>query len=71
MLKFHSDDLIDTRLSYSIAEAALILGISRGFAYRLVAAGDLPTFRLGRRRLVARRDLEAFVEARTAQAVAR
>jgi excisionase family DNA binding protein len=36
----------------SIEEAALILGISRSAAYRAAKAGQLVTFRVGRRRLV-------------------
>jgi len=40
------------RLVYSVSEAAELLGISRAFAYELVAPGDLPVIRLGRRRLV-------------------
>ena len=44
----HSSD----RLVYSVAEAGALLGISRAFAYELVAWGELPVIRLGRRRLV-------------------
>ena len=40
------------RLVYSVGEAAELLGISRAFAYELVARGELPVIRLGRRRLV-------------------
>ena len=36
----------------SIEEAALLLGISRSAAYRAAKAGQLVTFRVGRRRLV-------------------
>lgn len=42
----------DSRLVYSVSEAAELLGISRAFAYELVARGELPVIRLGRRRLV-------------------
>ena len=42
----------DERLVYTVTEAAELLGISRAFAYELVARGDLPVIRLGRRRLV-------------------
>ena len=42
----------DERLVYTVTEAAERLGISRAFAYELVARGDLPVIRLGRRRLV-------------------
>ncbi len=40
------------RLVYSVSEAGALLGISRAFAYELVARGELPVIRLGRRRLV-------------------
>ena len=42
----------DERLVYTVTQAAEMLGISRAFAYELVARGDLPVIRLGRRRLV-------------------
>jgi excisionase family DNA binding protein len=42
----------DDRLVYSVTEVGELLGISRAFAYELVARGDLPVIRLGRRRLV-------------------
>ena len=36
----------------AVSEAAELLGISRAHAYRLVACGDLPSVRLGRRVLI-------------------
>jgi excisionase family DNA binding protein len=49
------------RLVYSVAEAGALLGISRAFAYELVARGELPVIRLGRRRLVPKAALIALV----------
>ena len=49
------------RLVYSVGEAAVLLGISRAFAYELVARGELPVIRLGRRRLVPKVALLDFV----------
>jgi excisionase family DNA binding protein len=46
-----------------VAEAGALLGISRAFAYELVARGELPVIRLGRRRLVPKVALLALVEA--------
>lgn len=46
----------------SITEAAALLGISRGLAYELVARGDLPSIRLGRRILIPRHALERFLD---------
>jgi excisionase family DNA binding protein len=39
----------EERLVYTVAEAGEMLGISRAFAYELVARGELPVIRLGRR----------------------
>jgi excisionase family DNA binding protein len=51
----------DERLVYTVAEAGELLGISRAFAYELVARGDLPVICLGRRRLVPKVALLALV----------
>ena len=40
------------RLALSVTEAAALLGISRALAYELVARGELPSIRLGRRLVV-------------------
>ena len=39
-------------LVYSVAEAAQVLGVSTSLVYRLVNEGELPSVRLGDRRLV-------------------
>ncbi len=57
-----SDQRVD-RLVYTVAEASALLGISRAFAYELVARGELPVIRLGRRRLVPKVALLALIEA--------
>jgi excisionase family DNA binding protein len=46
------------RLALSVEEAGALLGISRDLAYDLVARGELPSARLGRRLVVPRRALE-------------
>jgi excisionase family DNA binding protein len=51
----------EDRLVYTVAEAGELLGISRAFAYELVARGELPVIRLGRRRLVPKAGLLALV----------
>jgi excisionase family DNA binding protein len=48
-------------LVYTVAEAGELLGISRAFAYELVARGELPVICLGRRRLVPKVALLALV----------
>ena len=52
----------EDRLVHTVSEAAELLGISRAFAYELVARGELPVIRLGRRRLVPKVALLALVE---------
>lgn len=42
------------RLALTVEEAASLLGVSRGFAYQLVARGDLRSVRLGRRIVIPR-----------------
>jgi excisionase family DNA binding protein len=42
----------DDRLVLSVAEAGERLGLSRAFAYELVARGELPVVRFGRRIVV-------------------
>jgi excisionase family DNA binding protein len=49
------------RLTFTVAEAARCLGISRTLAYELVARGELPSVRLGRRLVIPRRALERIV----------
>ena len=49
------------RLTYTVEEAAELLGVSRGSAYLAAREGELPTLRLGRRLLVPRRALEEML----------
>ena len=51
----------DNRLVLTVTEAAAALGISRAHAYELVARRELPSLRLGRRIVVARRELERLI----------
>lgn len=53
--------LKDERLVWSVEEAGHRLGISRAHAYELVARGELPHLRLGRRLVVPKRALEALL----------
>jgi len=47
----------------SVEQAAVRLGLSLWTVYRLARAGNLGSVRIGRRRLFAEEDLEAFVKA--------
>jgi excisionase family DNA binding protein len=49
------------RLTVSVTEAASMLGISRALAYELVARGEVPSVRLGRRVVVPVAALRAMV----------
>ena len=53
---------VRTTVSSSVTEAATALGISRAHAYELVARGELPSLRLGRRIVVPRRGLERLLD---------
>lgn len=50
------------RLALTVPETAILLGISRSKAYELVAAGVIPSIRLGDRLIVPRRQLEERIE---------
>ncbi len=49
---------IDNRLCMSVPEAAKLLGISRNNAYELVKRGELPSIKLGKRKLIPKVALE-------------
>lgn len=52
------------RLVLSVAEAADMLGISKSFAYDLVARGELPARRFGGRIVVLLRPLQRLLDGR-------
>ena len=52
-----------TRLTVSVEEAAAMLGISRALAYTLVNRSELPSIRLGRRRVIPLAALERVLAA--------
>jgi len=54
------------RLTLSVDEAALLLGVSRQSAYAAARAGELPVLRLGRRILVVRKALDELLAGRRA-----
>ena len=54
------------RITYSPAEAAEVLGLSRAYFYRAVLPG-LPSIYTGRRRLIPRTALVAWAERNTVQ----
>ena len=54
----HDDDRSRT---ISVPQAAVLLGICRGSAYRAVRAGQIPVVRVGRRLLVPRAALDRLL----------
>lgn len=54
---------IDTaRLTYTVDEVAYLLNLSRGIAYQYVRDGVIPAERVGRRWLISRRRLHAWLD---------
>jgi len=56
-----TDDSLAGRLAYSVAEAAFITGLSRDLLYDQMRVGRLDYLKVGRRRIITRQNLEAFL----------
>lgn len=56
------------KLTYSIPEVCIELNLCRQSVYHEINAGRLSTYRVGTRRFVSRRALEAYVADREAEA---
>ncbi len=54
-----------SRLLHAVPEAAEQLGIGRSTLYELIGAGTIRTVKIGRRVLVARAELERYVQTLT------
>jgi len=52
---------LNERLAYSVDEAAAITGLSRDLLYDQMRAGKLAYLKVGRRRIISRQHLEAFL----------
>ena len=50
------------RVAYGLAEAAEAVGVGETTMRELLATGEIPSFRLRRRRLIRRSDLSSFVD---------
>jgi excisionase family DNA binding protein len=59
------------KLTYTINEAAYALSIGRSTVYELINTGQLPSFTIGARRLIARSDVEEYVERQSGAAALR
>ncbi|GAA2538863.1 helix-turn-helix domain-containing protein [Pseudonocardia hydrocarbonoxydans] len=63
----HRSTVIDTaRLTYTVDEVAYLLNLSRGVAYQYVRDGVIPAERIGRRWLIPRKRLHAWLDGRAA-----
>ena len=59
-----------TRLTYTVAEAAALLGISRGSGYEAAKSGQLPVLKIGGRLLVPKAALDRMLGSAGAPAAA-
>ena len=57
----------DKKLSLSVAEAALVIGVSQRTLEREIKTGSLPSFRIGKRRLIKRSSLEAWIRSQESE----
>lgn len=53
---------MEERITFTISEAAKIIGISKSLAYRLARDGQIPTIKLGNRILIPKKKLYKFIE---------
>ncbi len=51
----------EPRLAFGVQEVADALGVSRELVKHLIRTGQLPSVKLGRRRLISRKALERFL----------
>ncbi len=51
-----------TRITYTVAEVAMLLGISRATAYVLLKSGEIPARRIGSRWIIARCRFNAWLQ---------
>ena len=52
---------IKNRLSYTVDGACEVTGLNRNQFYKAITAGDLKTFKVGRRRMVSAQALQDFI----------
>ena len=51
---------MSTKLCYSVSEAAQQLGVCRNHLYSYIDSGELPSLKMGQRRLINREALDEF-----------
>jgi len=57
----NATDLLEQRLAYSVDEAATVTGLSRDLLYDQMRTGKLAYLKVGRRRIITREHLAAFL----------
>jgi excisionase family DNA binding protein len=60
-----ANDNASAPLSYSVQGAAAAIGISKTTVWRLIADGEITTFKLGCRTLIRGDTLRAFIDSRS------
>jgi hypothetical protein len=58
----HTDSGSKQRLAYSIIDAVAAVSIGRSLLYEEIKAGNLKTFKIGSRTLIAAEDLTSWLE---------
>lgn len=48
-------------LALGIDDAARVIGVARSMLYEIVARGELPSFKIGRRRMILAKELETYI----------
>jgi excisionase family DNA binding protein len=56
------------KAAFSVEEACTYIGTSRPTVYRLMDSGAIPSFHIGRRRLILKEDLDRFIQEQKAMA---
>ena len=57
----------EEKLTMTIDEAGVLLGIGRSLAYQMAHNGQLPVIRLGKRYLVSRKAFEAMLDVKPSE----
>jgi len=57
--------MTDEKLAVSVNEAAALIGLGRDVTYRLVMSGDIPSWKVGARRLIPVAGLRDYVARQT------
>jgi excisionase family DNA binding protein len=59
-------ELLEQRMAYSVDEAAAVTGLSRDLLYDQMRTGKLGYLKVGRRRIITREHLAAFLALQSA-----